>query len=174
MDCEWLGIDAVQAAFGRLDRKAVRHVLEQMMAPVLRQYHSLTTFGYQRSGFAFKREMADHFSFTSARHHRDDFTALDFDPVAIGREDLRVNVVVAVDLLEATGDCRRIAFLRELNAIVAHGHEGEAGSEGASGADGRISAFPVMMQTNPNHTCGNLSADRGRSAAVNLPAYLEI
>ena len=90
------------------------------MAAVGRQHDGLAALGDPRSGLALERDMADHLALV-ARHRRDQLAALDLVPVAVRREHLGVHVVMAVDCEEAAGDRRRIAFLRQVDAIVARG-----------------------------------------------------
>ena len=119
VDRERLRVNSVQAMLGRFLREALGHALEQMMAAVSGKHDSLAPFGHQRSRLALECDMADHLAAAVARHRRNKLAALDFVPVAARREHLGVHVVMTIDFEEAAGDCRRIAFLRQIDDIVA-------------------------------------------------------
>ena len=122
MDRERLGINSEQAARGRFHREALGHPLEQVMAAISRKHDGLAAFGDPRSRLALQGEMADHLAAAVARDRRDQLAALDLVPVATRREHLRVNVMMAVDLQEAAGDRRCIAFLDEVDNAALRRH----------------------------------------------------
>ncbi len=91
--------------------------------------------------------MADHLAPAVARHHRHKLAALDLVPVAVCREHLRVHVVMTIDFEKAAGDRRRIAFVRQIDGIVARFHRlRPARACGVSTADGRGSAAPLKLR----------------------------
>ncbi len=89
------------------------------MAAVSRKHDRLAAFGDPRARLALERDMTDHLALAVARHRRNKLAAFDLVPVAVRREHLRVHVVMAIDFEEAAGDRRRIAFLRQIDDIVA-------------------------------------------------------
>jgi hypothetical protein len=109
----------VQTALWRFLAEALGHAFEQMMAPVSRKHDGFAPFGHQRSRLPLKCDMADHFAPVVSGHHGNELAAVDRVPVAVRRENLRVHIVMAIDFEEAARDSRRIAFLRQIDDIVA-------------------------------------------------------
>src|SRR5262249_24309481 len=82
MERERLGVNSAQVLFAGLLGQAFGHALEQMMAAVCRKHHGLAAFGYDRSLFPLKCEMANHFTPLVARNYRDKLAAFDPFPVS--------------------------------------------------------------------------------------------
>src|SRR5207237_3255503 len=102
-------------------RQAFGHALEQTMAAVRRQYDGLAALGDPHSRFPLERDMTDHLALAISRYGRNELAALDLAPITARREHLRVHVAVAIDGEKAAGDRRRIAFLRQVDDVVAGG-----------------------------------------------------
>ena len=79
--------------------------------------------------------MADHFAPVVSGHHGNELAAVDRVPVAVRRENLRVHIVMVIDFEEAARDCRRIAFLRQIDDIVARCRRWAGVDNGASTAE---------------------------------------